>query len=335
MPTACDTLAWYRTIERRLRDRAGADLDLPGDAVAPAEVVHWLRGRPDRYRLATLRAYRTALRAVWRHDRPRGWEEGLRRLAGLPMAEARRPGHDGCVHKAKALPEADARRLFGWLEAAAARGETAARLAAAMLEVGRVVGLRPGEWAGAWLEVRPDAAPLVRAAAGHAVADPTLAPGRVVLVVPTLKWRLGHGEPHLRRLEVGHLPPALLHELAVLLRLAREAAAAHHGGELLAQARRALRRAQAELWPRRRARYALSSARHACAAALKRRLGRAEVAAVMGHASDRTAGRSYARAASGNPGAVLPVPDPASVAAVRASPCAACRQRWVRKLGSG
>lgn len=70
---------------------------------------------------------------------------------------------------------------------------------------------------------------------------------------------------------------------------------AHHQKRLSDFLYRAVRKA----FPRRRPHITLYSYRHQFAADKKRVWGQAEVAALMGHASDRTAGMNYARAVSG------------------------------------
>ena len=96
---------------------------------------------------------------------------------------------------------------------------------------------------------------------------------------------------------------------------------------------RVLRKTCRSLWPRRKQIYGLYSCRHQCAADWKRAVedrseggnanapcsadGLVIVAALMGHASDDTASRHYARASAGRKGVRLPTIDAATAAPVR------------------
>ena len=90
-----------------------------------------------------------------------------------------------------------------------------------------------------------------------------------------------------------------------------------------------MRRITKALFPKRQQRPTLSSPRHAAAARWKmvyvagalneeqRLLGLAIVAAMLGHASDETATRHYARASTGDGAYPVPEADPAEIARIR------------------
>jgi integrase len=136
-----------------------------------------------------------------------------------------------------------------------------------------------------------------------------------------------HGETRVLRWE--WLPEELVAQTKAWIFAAREAAGNGSYETLISTLESLMRRVTKQLFPRRQRRPTLSSARHAAAARWKkvyvvparsaedRELGLAMVAALLGHASDETATRHYARAGEAEGRFPVPTPDPAEVARVR------------------
>ena len=136
-----------------------------------------------------------------------------------------------------------------------------------------------------------------------------------------------HGETRVLRWE--WLPEELVSQTKAWIFAAREAAANGSYGTLISTLESLMRRVTKLLFPRRKRRPTLSSARHAATARWKmnyvvsarseedRELGLAIVAALLGHATDETATRHYARAGEADGRFPTPTPEPAEVARIR------------------
>ena len=227
----------------------------------------------------------------------------------LMLEELQAEGSSGCAAdsdqtsatKLKALPEAD--RLA--ITAALARGRSRhAEALADYLLAGVRTGLRPVEWAGT--RRLPD--------------DGS---GALVLRVPNAKVGPVRGHGPFRTMTFTGLPAE---ETAIILRwLDRVRAEGDSADALLTALGDLLYVTTRRLWPRRRMQVALYSARHAFAATAKLFYDAAEVAALMGHASDETATRHYGRYRAGRalPPELqalrekLPKPDPDEVGRIR------------------
>jgi hypothetical protein len=309
----------YRAIERRIRGAAAPDINREPEELTPTEIVAWFAGRRPDFRTPTFRKYKCSLRQAWLADLPEGWEDGVRALDETSSKGTRQAGKDGRCTKAKKLPPADLALLLAWLRDRRA-GSFHAQRTEIMLLCTLHTGLRPGEWARAWLEEDGEDE------------------DRIVLAVDTLKARNGHGKRHVRRLDVSGLPAEVLAGIRQMIVIAQGEARQGRHDAMLAGCQQVMLRANAELWPRRLTRYALSSARHQFAANAKAQLPPATVSALMGHAATRTAVQSYGKrrhawvenAQGGVPNAALkeaklggevalrlPVPDRASLEAVR------------------
>ncbi len=155
---------------------------------------------------------------------------------------------------------------------------------------------------------------------------------------PDYAWELvlvngkqGNGRAHgvTRVLRWEWLPDELVAQTKAWIFAAREAAANGCYETLVSTLESLMRRVTKLLFPTRKRRPTLSSARHAAAARWKKNyvvaarsaedkeLGLAIVAALLGHASDETATRHYARAGEAKDRFPVPTPDPAEVARVR------------------
>lgn len=191
---------------------------------------------------------------------------------------ARQPIRKTAARKAKTFYWVDLLRLLCELES---KNE---RVAAVWLRAGYITGLRPCEWRYARLEENR-------------------------LVVRNAKNSNGraHGETRTLLIESNQE----LRNIAALifqLRLNYKSQYAH--------VRYAIRVAAMSIWPKRKLLPSLYTARHMFAAEAKKRLPKVDVAAMMGHATDRTAGQHYARRTTAKGGLVVR-PSSVDIAAVK------------------
>lgn len=181
--------------------------------------------------------------------------------------------------KAKAFRWSDLLRLLSELET---RGE---RLAAVWLRAGYITGLRPSEWRTARLEG-----------------------GR--LIVQNGKFSNGRAHGVSRAVDV--CSEQELKNIAALILHLRVDFKSNYD-----HVRYAIRMAAKKLWPKRERWPSLYTTRHMFSAEIKNVYSKVEVAALMGHATDRTAGQHYARRTSAS-GALVVRPASKDVAAVKA-----------------
>lgn len=173
-----------------------------------------------------------------------------------------------------------------------------ARVLIAVINAGAMTGIRPKEWAGAEFYEEAD--------------------GVLCLKIKNAKLNYvrAHGEyRHLR----WH---SLLDEERDWIEMAIAALSNAQQNKALDSYLKALQRVLREscrrIWPRRRRSYTLYDTRHEFVAHAKDFHSRAEVAAMMGHATDETATQHYARPRRGSVRPRwLPQPDPEEVARVR------------------
>lgn len=246
--------------------------------------------RAPELRPSTVRQYRAAYSHVWERI---GREDLIDAVKGLAGSKDKSMPRRTSSSKAKAFKVPDLARL---LEALEGRGHT---LAAAWLRATYITGLRPSEWQGARLD-------------------------GMRLVVRNGKNTNGraHGDTRTLHLRVGQSD---VHNIALLIARLQADYQAHY-----AQVRQAIQREARRLWPRRPKRPTLYTARHMFAAGAKAALPRAEVGALMGHSTDRTAGMHYARASSAGgrrPAVAADQRDVARVARVPASPAPVAARR--------
>jgi integrase len=225
------------------------------------------------------------------------WHQILGRLVDLRWASANNPGAGRrplltSARKAKS-PKSDQ------LEKLQIRLELDNKIAAAFLKATLLAGLRPIEWTSASLD---------------SVGD---------------HWRLrvqnakatnarSHGE--FRTLWFDRLDFQQVMAVKQTISSFKAANARSAVTNLEEKIERAFRSANNALWPKRKKSITPYSARHVFAARVKLAYRSEEVAALMGHADDRTAFHHYGRQSrenSGGVGPILPKPDPEEVKRVR------------------
>lgn len=314
----------YLARVRQLGTRCRADLAIePGTRITSADLVRWLIARKSAWAPATWRVYKAAVAALLdermaeqearRHAHPEDEaraEAAIARLAGLREVLQRETQAD-CKTATRQTSGAKAKRLSPVDRAAIMDALTRGRARHAgplvnYLVAGVRTGLRPCEWP-------------------SAVLLPCSDPGVLVLRVANAKADAlrAHG-PH-RTLRFVALPEA---DRAAIVRWMRITAACEPAAydELLGRLSDLLYRTTRPLWPRRTMHPTLYSVRHEFSAVAKRAYERAEVAALMGHATDLTASTHYGRSRAGvgqeapdlsEAIACLPRPDPDEVVRVR------------------
>lgn len=222
---------------------------------------------------------------------------------GASPARPSKPIPRTAARKAKLVFAEDWDRLMERLNASRSRHAPSVRL---LLQAGLCTGLRPAEWLGASL------------AYDDAVGEWHLRlhngkcrNGRAHGTMRTQHWRDAGPEVAAVRAWLDHLTDILPAGEAER----RAAWDASYDGW-----RECLRRTCEKLWPRRTRLPTLYTTRHMFKAIGSLRFDRAEIAALLGHASDRTASIHYARSPKGGkrlPTVTLPAPCRTEVARVR------------------
>jgi len=303
----------YLKRDAQLRSRATTEL---GFEPSDAEYVDWLIDacRPS-LKSSSWRQYRAAAIAGLGNRVTVAPETGdvrrrlVERLQETPHVSGPRPERTSTL-KAKRVTSDDFERLLAGIRTSAS--PSGALIADGLLAT-CLTGVRPIEWWG--IELHP-----------HPQSETGLA-----LVVTCAKHDAVRAHSPIRTLIFDRLPAEVLDALDRWLT---------HIGELpdfaafrseFDRLSRALRRIVERLLPRRRRRPSFYTMRHMAASRFKARWidgaettaerleGAAVVAALLGHASDRTASRHYARAGRGAFAVDLPVPraSPAEMRRVR------------------
>ncbi|RXH10133.1 hypothetical protein [Bradyrhizobium guangzhouense] len=227
------------------------------------------------------------------------WGAQAQGTVGLPQTSQ---------HKQKEDVERD---LWRVCKAVLATDSEHAKPLVAALNSGALTGLRFVEWPTA--KFRPSTVP------GYAWE----------LLVANGKSSNDRGHGPERTLRWAFLPDYLVALMKYWIAVAKGAKAQGRYDTLNDSMESLMRRVTRQLFPRRHKRPTLSSVRHAATARFKgayvatatteeeKQLGRARVAALLGHGSDATASTHYARAESGTNHYPVPVPDPIEVARIR------------------
>lgn len=293
--TTEQTVEQYRrraeALQRRFREDVGQDVSRHRELF-----VRWLEQKAPAWTPATWRLYRAALSMWFEADQDPGTARAIREIS----TELCRPRTSVPVHrrktsarKRKQLSPSDRASLYAAL---AKSTSTAAATTWLLLEAGRLTGLRPSEWK-------------------TAVLDDQQA-GEIRLVIANAKNTNGRAHGDHRILHLEQLAPEDLNTVVQMLRVAR--AHAEDWPSLYKQCAKVMGRQCRRLWPQRGRWPSLYSGRHQFAADAKAAgFSKVEVAAMMGHGTDRTAGAHYGRKQHGRGGGFRVRPDPADVARVR------------------
>ena len=296
-------------LARRFMEETGWNM-----LAAPAEVPAWLMARAHTWKPATWRLNRAAL-VYWLEQHEAGalaaQVRALRRPEGVRWQGERRTS----ARKMKRVPDKDYRALHKYLTKEAAQGQKDAALTLLWLATGIWMGLRPSEWRHAVYAEHND---------------------RRLFVVRNAKATNGRSHGRARTLVVDALTDEQIGQARWLADYLGAMSDIEYE-RCYARCRNCLLAANKALWPKRKQRITLYSARHQYAANLKKAgATQAEVAAAMGHASTETATEHYGRRVSGRRGRGMALPSDKDIQAVmKLNPTATVRggQRAVSTHG--
>jgi integrase len=292
MPIPNRTVRTQEDYERKARSYGQRVARLYGHTspanVGPLTLAEHLVAEQPHYSKGSWRVYRSAIRyhlERWREQEPSGWvveeiDAALALLSSAAPFACQRKGTRTSANKAKSLHADDLSLLLHHLEEHS--DHRYSELLRYWLVAGQLTGLRPCEWQHA-----------------HLIEWQ----GRPLLVAYNAKHTNGRGLGRLRALDLSGMDDKDREAIATLLRLIQEGTVARSFAQLQKATGDALRvAARASLGQRKR--YpSLYSLRHQFAADAKASgLSKAEVAALMGHASENSAGYHYARKVSGRGG---------------------------------
>ena len=287
------------------------------ESVAPIQLVEHLIGRKRQLAKRTWQTYKAAVCAQL-EDAIEGGQIGeasslqevqelqyaLDMLRAQSQTEALRHTNRTSALKAKALAGDDMQAICDCLRSmsegsvvAPGRRSQSARALMTWCQASDLVGLRPSEWAHA---DRLD-----------------LADGTPMLKVRNAKHTHDRGNGEYRHLDLSRLTPEQLEMIDQQLELIDGYREPEAFQTLVGTLRKTLSRVARRVLSKRKKYPSLYTFRHQFAADAKSAMnGRSTVAALMGHASDATAGRNYAKAKVGR-GGVNVAPVPSEVATVR------------------
>lgn len=281
LKTASKLAARYEASEERSWDQA------------PLEFVNWLAGCRGQWTPSTWRQYKASVLHwldVHRHPEAREQLAALTSETCRRRARSQDPWLRTSARKAKSLPPADMEALHDFMGHREGIWDAPVM---SWLEATLLTGLRPSEWMHAELFLEDE--------------DPRL-------VVLNAKHTNGRAHGELRTLHLRALPPQEMEIIRSHLAYCHEQRDQGLWDAFYSGCRGALYSAGRTLWPRRRKRPTLYSARHQFAANAKAAgFSRREIAAMMGHAVDDTATSHYGRRRSGTPGRVLIIPNAGDV----------------------
>lgn len=190
--------------------------------------------------------------------------------------------------KAKRFNGKDAELILSYLSKSGCKWD---KLTAQWMKCGVLTGLRPNEWFGA--EVRTDTQ-----------GDP-------YLYVKNFKHTNGRAHGDYRTVYLTHLSTKEAERIKIFIKSINGLLESYRGNGIdkytpniiYNVCANAMRRANKLFWNRRIAWYTLGSARHQFSADCKKRgVTKAELAALMGHATDETAGSHYGKKSMGTSG---------------------------------
>lgn len=317
------TEAQYRRRAAALCDQAARDLGYTSAEYAPSKAVadHLIAQKAGmsyntwhQKRASLLFAWGERLEAATDRLTAEGLRSAIATLKAEPQTGAKRRGEATSANKAKRVRDQDAETLLAVLTEHVGKWKSAAT-AVQWIRASMLTGLRPSEWARAGLIVEDGATLLVtfNGKIGNQRAngmtrrlrfDPANTTAEDIAVV----------EAHLAFLDTARLEhklEAVQDEVKRTLRRANEIAFPD------------LKKARAEgTASRGRKAITLYSFRHQFSAdAKKAGLSQAEVGALLGHASDATAGKHYAKRRSGSkPLKVSPIASEVATVRRRAKP---------------
>ena len=291
-----ETNDFYERKYRQLANQVAALSGHPkGSLVAPMRMVDYLISRRSHLSKRTWQVYKSACVAQFKRVSAahqgdsviqQEFDHAAQVLSQETQEEALSRGTKGSALKQKWVDGADHKKLMAWLKDQPTEPEPIASMVKTWCESTLIAGLRPIEWARAEILTSPN--------------------GTRLLQVANAKHTQGRGNGKLRHLDITACSPEELATLQDMIDIAGQFAQSEEGFAVH-QKRLAdfLYRAIRKVFPRRRPHITLYSYRHQFAADKKLVWSQPEVGALMGHASDRTAGMNYARRSRGRKSAAV------------------------------
>ncbi|NUB17320.1 hypothetical protein GAY28_36490 [Azospirillum brasilense] len=331
-PPTAETVAQYAALVERMRRLTGRVAGMDLDQVTEEDVVEWLIRAAPSYTKRTFRLYKAALLHQLDKVAPSPAARQARdRLAAVSDAIALKRSIRVAT-KRKTVSVADLRMLADYLlhrRIGAKDGEPDSGIAAGEIPVndlafrwliaGEYTGLRPSEWLDAKI----------------GKID-----GRPHLVLKNAKNTQGRTFGETRLLDLSPLPSKRIDFLRDLIDELQGYQREGRFSAVMTACRKALWRANRAIWPHRKLHVTLYSGRHQFAANAKSMMTKDEVAALLGHRSNRTAGLHYGHASDALDRFSLPVPFAPIVERVRAlnegkEPATPWRGRQSKNGGTG
>ncbi|WP_145980743.1 site-specific integrase [Magnetospirillum sp. ME-1] len=279
--------------------RAYADeVGISPTQVCPIDLVAWIIQSQPNWKPATWRQYKAAVIFILETFYP-CHTEAINLLASTPQSNCRRVGRSTSDKKIKAMPADDLFTIL--LHLRTSRSQYRLPLSH-FLMASTLTGVRPAEWR---------------------LAQLLQVKGRPLLLVVNAKHTNGRGLRRVRRLWLDHLPAEYVDIIRGWLSDIRDVRGMRSYKKFTANLSEVLRRTNLTLWPTSERHYTLYSCRHQAAANFKTSYSPAEVAALLGHATDTTAVTHYARRSAGSRTLIasrevaLPAPAEEAVALVR------------------
>lgn len=272
------TILCYEKIVNRLRDQHSKLTGNKGHLDEMIAIWIWDEAQSGKYKASTLRQYKAAMVYMLENKN----EDANRALdilneVTIPnRVEGKTPPKRTSAKKLKHISERDLGYFVDvWLPASKSKWAALLRL---WLNASLSTGLRPSEWESA-----------------------RLGPNNQELIIRNAKATNGRAHGPERTLQLTGLKPEERRDIICLVRELAKGYASKEGFEkLLKSLGNALYRESRKCWPKWKRHLSLYTTRHQFSANMKASgIGRRELAAVMGHATDKTASIHYAKRRKG------------------------------------
>lgn len=254
----------------------------------PLAFCRWIQARVESWKPATWRVNRASLAFYFGSA---GEQDLVDMVKNIGSERCARDSTNTSAQKAKALPTSDIKQILDFLEKSPGQSKI---LLGLWLLAGRIVGLRPSEWE-------------------YAILDGEK------LIVRNAKTTNGRSHGPSRTFLLYDLPEEQKEVVALFVQeLQKKLSETRSMKKVYETAKRRLHRVCRQIWPGRKKYPTLYSGRHQFSADLKRSgVPEAEIAALFGHATVRTAKMHYGRKNYGEEGYSFVQADPKNIEAVR------------------
>ena len=274
----------YENKARQLCQRVATEYGLPSPhQVSPLTVVDTLISRKSTISRNTWKYYKASLRYLFEKQMAENEDlatkeelfAAIELLTSESSSGAMKKGVASSAKKAKSVPEKDFQALVNFLSVNAENHKYAAILRTWILAA-RITGLRPSEWQHCGFIYDPE--------------------GNELLRVKNAKFTNGRGNGEYRTLNISGLQPherQAIHDMIEMIDIVTNDIPFP---ELQSAVSDYMSYAVRKCLGHRKQYPSLYSLRHQFSADIKNQFSKQEVAALLGHASDETAGNHYAKA---------------------------------------